>query len=134
MIARHFYSIILLATREPLQNSASLTSLNYRAILTPPLTYFCQKRGVYCPADLPSCQPKRDIFFSDGAGERSRTPDRLITNQLLYQLSYTSFNSGHLKGRDSNGLITLRQRLIGFFLPFFRRFEVKRFFFARFGF
>ena len=25
-----------------------------------------------------------------GAGERSRTADRLITNQLLYQLSYTS--------------------------------------------
>ena len=26
----------------------------------------------------------------NGAGERSRTPDRLITNQLLYQLSYAS--------------------------------------------
>ena len=26
-----------------------------------------------------------------GAGERNRTPDRLITNQLLYLLSYTSF-------------------------------------------
>ena len=25
-----------------------------------------------------------------GAGERTRTPDLLITNQLLYQLSYTS--------------------------------------------
>jgi hypothetical protein len=25
-----------------------------------------------------------------GAGERSRTPDRLITSQLLYQLSYAS--------------------------------------------
>lgn len=24
----------------------------------------------------------------DGAGERIRTPDQLITNQLLYQLSY----------------------------------------------
>jgi hypothetical protein len=24
-----------------------------------------------------------------GAGERSRTPDQMITNQLLYQLSYT---------------------------------------------
>ncbi len=27
-----------------------------------------------------------------GAGERIRTTDRLITNQLLYQLSYTSFS------------------------------------------
>lgn len=26
----------------------------------------------------------------NGAGERSRTPDRLITSQLLYQLSYAS--------------------------------------------
>ena len=29
-------------------------------------------------------------FFICGAGERTRTPDLLITNQLLYQLSYTS--------------------------------------------
>ena len=27
---------------------------------------------------------------ASGAGERTRTPDLLITNQLLYQLSYTS--------------------------------------------
>ena len=27
-----------------------------------------------------------------GAGRRTRTPDLLITNQLLYQLSYTSLN------------------------------------------
>ena len=27
---------------------------------------------------------------ANGAGERTRTPDLLITNQLLYQLSYTS--------------------------------------------
>ena len=30
----------------------------------------------------------------NGAGERNRTPDRLITNQLLYQLSYASFGPG----------------------------------------
>ena len=29
-------------------------------------------------------------FFVHGAGERIRTPDRLITNQQLYQLSYAS--------------------------------------------
>ena len=28
--------------------------------------------------------------MKNGADERSRTPDRLITNQLLYQLSYAS--------------------------------------------
>ena len=27
--------------------------------------------------------------FSFGAGEMNRTPDLLITNELLYQLSYT---------------------------------------------
>ena len=30
-----------------------------------------------------------------GAGGRTRTPDRLITNQLLYQLSYTSTQLVH---------------------------------------
>ena len=28
--------------------------------------------------------------LQNGAGERSRTPDLLITSQLLYQLSYAS--------------------------------------------
>ena len=31
-----------------------------------------------------------DSGEKDGAGRRTRTPDLLITNQLLYQLSYTS--------------------------------------------
>ena len=31
-----------------------------------------------------------------GAGRRTRTPDLLITNQLLYQLSYTSTISGEM--------------------------------------
>ena len=30
------------------------------------------------------------IQLNAGAGGRTRTPDLLITNQLLYQLSYTS--------------------------------------------
>ena len=30
--------------------------------------------------------------LENGAGGRTRTPDLLITNQLLYQLSYTSLN------------------------------------------
>ena len=29
-------------------------------------------------------------IYNFGAGGRTRTPDLLITNQLLYQLSYTS--------------------------------------------
>ena len=31
----------------------------------------------------------------NGAGERNRTPDRLITNQLLYLLSYASVRGGN---------------------------------------
>ena len=31
-------------------------------------------------------------LLDTGAGERIRTPDRLITNQLLYQLSYASMS------------------------------------------
>ena len=35
----------------------------------------------------------------NGAGGRNRTPDLLITSQLLYQLSYASFNPLNLRGR-----------------------------------
>ena len=34
--------------------------------------------------------PPYEIVLRGGAGGRTRTPDLLITNQLLYQLSYTS--------------------------------------------
>ena len=33
------------------------------------------------------------IVNKNGAGGRTRTPDLLITNQLLYQLSYTSVST-----------------------------------------
>ena len=32
-------------------------------------------------------------LLKSGAGGRTRTPDLLITNQLLYQLSYTSVST-----------------------------------------
>ena len=48
------------------------------------------------PADLQSVPfghsgnpPYSIVLFLLGAGRRTRTPDLLITNQLLYQLSYT---------------------------------------------
>ena len=50
------------------------------------------------PADLQSVpfghsgNPPYEIRGDDGAGRRTRTPDLLITNQLLYQLSYTSIS------------------------------------------
>ena len=50
------------------------------------------------PADLQSSPvATREIpqiyGYSIGAGGRIRTPDLLITNQLLYRLSYTSASS-----------------------------------------
>ena len=36
--------------------------------------------------------PYSIIVLVGGAGRRIRTPDLLITNQLLYQLSYTSIS------------------------------------------
>ena len=37
--------------------------------------------------------PYSIIVLVGGAGRRIRTPDLLITNQLLYQLSYTSISA-----------------------------------------
>ena len=101
-LSRQIYSLIPLATREPLRKAA------------------------YCPDAIPGCQPllsKKIIDLrtpcfdgenrsresgrgaarpaklaadrlgaraGNGAGERNRTPDPLITNQPLYQLSYAS--------------------------------------------
>lgn len=75
-LARQIYSLIPLATREPLQKAA------------------------HCPDAFGACQRKTDRYRPEkypkspprgaGAGERNRTPDRLITNQLLYLLSYAS--------------------------------------------
>ena len=76
-LSRQIYSLIPLATREPLQKKA---------------VYFL------CPTLL--CQDYADAREGKiGAGERSRTPDRLITSQLLYQLSYASYAT---KERDSS--------------------------------
>ena len=36
--------------------------------------------------------PHMNFVKGIGAGRRTRTPDLLITNQLLYQLSYTSIS------------------------------------------
>ena len=42
------------------------------------------------------------LFFScDGAGSRIRTDDLLITNQLLYQLSYAGNNARSVTQRSA---------------------------------
>ena len=49
-------------------------------------TSFLLSGGLMIPNDL---LPKHPLMLK--AGEGTRTPDQLITNQLLYQLSYTGF-------------------------------------------
>lgn len=66
-LSRQIYSLIPLAAREPLRKRPNI------------LFTFCRNVNKY--------------MAKNGAGERSRTPDRLITSQLLYQLSYASVNS-----------------------------------------
>ena len=52
------------------------------------------------------------LAFKNGAGERNRTPDRLITNQLLYLLSYASFarcSKNGATGKVANNVDILRR-------------------------
>ena len=48
------------------------------------------KQQIYSLSPLATREfPHMKFAFLCGAGRRTRTPDLLITNQLLYQLSYT---------------------------------------------
>ncbi len=74
-LARQIYSLIPLATREPLRKAADIIRL----------------RNTCCQADSSKNSQTYDNNLQIiGADERSRTPDRLITSQLLYLLSYVS--------------------------------------------
>ena len=65
---------------EPLKSKTTdLQSAPFGHSGTPPYRPCPKRKGIY---------EKR--LSASGAGERTRTPDLLITNQLLYQLSYTS--------------------------------------------
>jgi hypothetical protein len=49
-------------------------------------------RGTIGPMRLHASKKPRDLAITGlwiGAGEMNRTPDLLITNELLYRLSYT---------------------------------------------
>ena len=50
----------------------------------------CQQ--IYSLSPLATREIPQIYGYSIGAGGRIRTPDLLITNQLLYQLSYTSIS------------------------------------------
>ena len=51
-----------------------------------------RRRNTTQPGDSSGCKrcQRKNVSRKNGAGERNRTPDRLITNQLLYLLSYAS--------------------------------------------
>ena len=49
-----------------------------------------ETQQIYSLHPLATREHPRIRFSQRGAGGRTRTPDLLITNQLLYQLSYTS--------------------------------------------
>ena len=57
-------------------------------------TEVVDNRFTVCPlwplGNAPICSCRLSLRGEGGAGRRTRTPDLLITNQLLYQLSYTS--------------------------------------------
>ena len=54
--------------------------------------------------------PYSVVRWVGGAGGRTRTPDLLITNQLLYQLSYTSIHGGSYRARTCD-ILLVRQTL-----------------------
>ena len=48
-----------------------------------------------CEAQVPkTCVSTNSTTWATGAGTRTRTADLLITNQLLYQLSYAGLGAG----------------------------------------
>ena len=51
-----------------------------------------RSQQIYSLSPLATREIPHMKFVEDGAGRRTRTPDLLITNQLLYQLSYTSIS------------------------------------------
>gem|GEM_PF-5244773 len=60
-------------------------------------TEVTDNRFTVCPLWPLGYTPVLSLKNSVGAGGRTRTPDLLITNQLLYQLSYTSKLSAERK-------------------------------------
>ena len=56
-------------------------------------TIEAETQQIYSLPPLATRELSHIHIVNDGAGGRTRTPDLLITNQLLYQLSYTSKSS-----------------------------------------
>ena len=81
---------------QPLQNKKNeLTSINSFLVgeggFEPPKSLTTDLQSA--PFGHSGIPPYSIIVLVGGAGRRIRTPDLLITNQLLYQLSYTSISA-----------------------------------------
>ena len=81
-LARQIYSLIPLATREPLQKE----ELDSAFAAKRSQTKFSVKKPAFTNNFVNSVY---SCFLCSGAATKSRTRDLLITNQLLYQLSYS---------------------------------------------
>jgi hypothetical protein len=57
--------------------------------VSPHYPFRCQRASTFHPHGMVAKFGDWIMYCSYGAGEVNRTPDLLITNQLLYQLSYT---------------------------------------------
>ena len=76
-----------------------------------------QKRSIFGQSATPVATPKENrpikilyLIVLIGAGTKSRTRDLLITNQLLYQLSYAGFLFGFTVLRLAGLLAKLRAK------------------------
>ena len=89
-LTRQIYSLIPLATREPLQKGAHFLDVHPWCQPLPRLILHPVGKSSKNFAATVKIYVRSLINILIGAGERNRTPDRLITNQLLYLLSYAS--------------------------------------------
>ena len=74
-VSRQIYSLLPLATRAPLHSIARLRPEADRAEFGPILLLACH-----------GARGSPPIAVDDRAGEGTRTPNRLITNEMLYQI------------------------------------------------
>jgi hypothetical protein len=126
---RQIYSLLPLTARPPPRDAAGLPGrhfIHYSLIFVNPLFLKGLKK-------LPPAIQRPFGNLQTGAGERSRTSDQLITNQLLYQLSYASVadftESCNFRGktRGSQGLIEVAGRIETFlsYLQFPQNHDIK---------
>ena len=87
---QQIYSLSPLATREFPHIVPVFKCFNRKQHQINEICFRRQKHLNCLSARRQSIKNRSELSPTHGAGGRTRTPDLLITNQLLYQLSYTS--------------------------------------------